>query len=1105
MIRRLKRRKWKKVILNSGMFDHQYYIFTYPDVRLNDVDPLNHYLKYGANEGRNPNKDFDTEFYLNNYPDVKRSGMNPLVHYILYGQKENRMINAIKNNIKKVISKSKEKINQIKKIEKKWVDNLDIKYEIVKNIKDMKKKKISILVTHSFDGEIKEHTKYLIEHLKKNNIQVILAVASDNYRQPVDIDMDSIDGLVIRENVGFDFALWAAVLNVNPNIWQAEEIYFLNDSIFGPLCADNFTEMIKRISESKADFIGLTENHERDHHLQSFFFVLKNNALISEPVKKFWFNIKSYKDKQDVIYKYELELSKYFIDNNLKTECLYPIESIDKKFDNPTLCCYSKLIEKGFPFIKVELLDKNPRNINLSEWESRVKDTKLLTLIKSHLSDKTNKKKNYIEFDESRPYYIQVPATFKDERILPGIRPNEKYDYSLKTPFSFIDENSVKLYGNKKIASIIHIYYVDLLDDILNHLANIPVKCDIYISTDTADKKAAIEKAFLAYTNGNVTVKTCQNRGRDVAPMLIDFKDVFSDYEWILHIHSKKSPHNKDELYGWRDYLFNELLGSKEKVLSIFNLLNQDDIGIVFPEHFKAVKKSLNFGYNYPVMSRLLSKMKIDYSQENILEFPSSTMFWMKTKAIAPLVDLDLSYDDFDEESGQVDGTLAHSIERSFLLICEASNFEWCKICSDQSNSNNLIRVKKEEELKRMIKTLFYRILDNKILFNDTRQIRDFNEIKTYKDTSDTKRLNIILPTLNKEKIFGGISTALKFFNDLKEYLGNDFQYRILVSSEIVNAEDIINFKEYVLLNLHSKYDDHDHSIVDISRLLDGSLGIRENDIFIATAWWTAMNAYSFHDKQAGYFGKAKKVVYMIQDHEPGFYNWSSKYILSQSTYLRPNDTISVINSEELANFMMDNYKLSKSFVLPFRMNQSIKKAIKPTKKEKIIMFYGRPSVDRNAFEIIVDALYKWQKNNYTIAKEWQIISVGESYPSWRVNNIENIKILGKLSLEEYADHLNRSYLGISLMVSPHPSYPPLEMAYSNVKTITNRFEGKDLSKRSDNIISIVLDSADSLSDTIEDVITSYTPDNEAGLTDIKDIECSMEEYSVKKLFEAIN
>jgi len=116
MIKRLKYKKWKKVIEKSGLFDVKYYLFTYPDVREHDIDPIMHYIKYGVHEERNPSKEFDTSFYLRTYPDVRESKMNPLVHYILYGGKEGRF-NYNSNPKINVLEQTKINLNTYTRIE----------------------------------------------------------------------------------------------------------------------------------------------------------------------------------------------------------------------------------------------------------------------------------------------------------------------------------------------------------------------------------------------------------------------------------------------------------------------------------------------------------------------------------------------------------------------------------------------------------------------------------------------------------------------------------------------------------------------------------------------------------------------------------------------------------------------------------------------------------------------------------------------------------------------------------------------------------------------------------------------------------------------------
>ena len=79
------------IIKASAMFDEVFYKGAYPDIKESGVDPLGHYIRFGANENRNPNSFFDTKYYRETYSDVPESGLNPLVHYIVYGKSEGRL------------------------------------------------------------------------------------------------------------------------------------------------------------------------------------------------------------------------------------------------------------------------------------------------------------------------------------------------------------------------------------------------------------------------------------------------------------------------------------------------------------------------------------------------------------------------------------------------------------------------------------------------------------------------------------------------------------------------------------------------------------------------------------------------------------------------------------------------------------------------------------------------------------------------------------------------------------------------------------------------------------------------------------------------------
>lgn len=80
-------------VQRSGLFDAEYYLAQYPDVKQSGVDPLRHYLLHGGFEGRNPSQWFLSDFYLAENQDVYRHRVNPLLHYIQRGDKEGRRPN----------------------------------------------------------------------------------------------------------------------------------------------------------------------------------------------------------------------------------------------------------------------------------------------------------------------------------------------------------------------------------------------------------------------------------------------------------------------------------------------------------------------------------------------------------------------------------------------------------------------------------------------------------------------------------------------------------------------------------------------------------------------------------------------------------------------------------------------------------------------------------------------------------------------------------------------------------------------------------------------------------------------------------------------------
>lgn len=345
------------------------------------------------------------------------------------------------------------------------------------------------------------------------------------------------------------------------------------------------------------------------------------------------------------------------------------------------------------------------------------------------------------------------------------------------------------------------------------------------------------------------------------------------------------------------------------------------------------------------------------------------------------------------------------------------------------------------------------------------------------------RRINLLVPSINQEHLFGGISTALHFFDELYN-TGERSHRRIITTDASPSDEDLQKFSEYTLLSSEDELIENSY-IVPFNDRYNKTIPIGKEDVFIATSWWTAYFAQRIVRWQAEYYGqKPKKMIYFIQDFEPGFYAWSSQYSLALSTYQYAGEQIAVFNSSLLKDFFNEKgFKFTEEYYFEPRLNSSLKKYLIPfemMEKKKKILIYGRPSVARNAFSIIVEMLraWVWIQPNPT---EWEIISAGEHHNDIDIGNGVIIKSKGKMSLDDYANELKESAIGISLMISPHPSYPPLEMAHFGMLVLTNDYENKNLSKFHSNIRSLSDVSPDTMANELLAICTEFENNNKIG------------------------
>lgn len=480
-----------------------------------------------------------------------------------------------------------------------------------------------------------------------------------------------------------------------------------------------------------------------------------------------------------------------------------------------------------------------------------------------------------------------------------------------------------------------------------------------------------------------------------------------------------------------------------------------------------------NWGHDFPHAKKLMSHIGINIEGDALLEFPTSTMFWARREALEPLFKLGLQYEDFEEELGQIDGTLAHAIERCILLVAETKGYRSLKVVaeSEVKESESFFMRLSVHDIKYMLKRKAPRLLGS---FGVTSRfyssVAEVYPVNVASSDMENVRLNIMLPTMKPEKIYGGITTAISVAKNLIRELPDNIDIRVLITSDTVDKASIDELAKRLGRNFTLVAPNEDLSgatMVDLAERRHLPVSLRTKDIFFATAWWTADLAFRLREAQVEVYGGARPILYLIQDFEPGFYPWSNHYALSEATYSHSDSTIALINSEELASYMDKRYAFKQVYCIPYSLHKGIACNLRPTVKEKIILVYGRPTVARNCFDLILEGIRIWQSENPKENTSYKILFAGETFSQRLISELENAKVLGKLSIDEYSELLNRAAIGISMMVSPHPSYPPLEMASAGCVTITNRYESKDLNVRSENFHSIDALTPKSIADSL--------------------------------------
>ena len=284
--------------------------------------------------------------------------------------------------------------------------------------------------------------------------------------------------------------------------------------------------------------------------------------------------------------------------------------------------------------------------------------------------------------------FINSWNNYKDGKYL---EPDKTYGYASINSFSkslfnlpFRRNNTFNIYNNHEItiAIQVHVFYEDLVMEIINKLNLISFKYDLFISTISKEKKEYIKKCLLNSNANKYEIKIFENRGRDVFPFISQMKNKYKFYKYICHIHTKKSNHNSLLGKNWRNYIYSNLFGN-QNILSeiLFDFEKNQELGFIFPEIYYDLKKDIhgfdntNFFLNKPnkkYMNLILKKLSKMFKVGEKIDFPTGNMFWAKTKAIYQIFNIRLKY---PKELNQTNETIMHGIERIWLYLVKLNGY----------------------------------------------------------------------------------------------------------------------------------------------------------------------------------------------------------------------------------------------------------------------------------------------------------------------------------------------------------------------------------------------------------------------------------------------
>lgn len=316
--------------------------------------------------------------------------------------------------------------------------------------------------------------------------------------------------------------------------------------------------------------------------------------------------------------------------------------------------------------------------------------------------------------------------------------------------------------------------------------------------------------------------------------------------------------------------------------------------------------------------------------------------------------------------------------------------------------------------------------------------------LPVYANASAPKRISMVTDSINTGSLFGGVGTALIFATLLARRMERPL--RIITRSEPPTPANCRTVLEANGISWHadvdfvfSSRDTPNGRLVDLS----------DGDLFVTTSWWTTWATRASVDPT--------RIIYLVQEDERRFYPEGDDSIRCAEILADPRITC-VVNSEPLLEYLTRNGagahdRQTTWFDPAFPAFLTPRTDVAGGKRKFI--FYARPNNLRNLYYRGVEAISGAIERGHLDPEQWEFFFIGRDLQPVSLPGGVRPALLENLGWHDYQELLRRMDLGLSLMASPHSSYPPLDLAAAGAAVVTNTFgaEKQSLDRYSANII----------------------------------------------------